>query len=100
MIFAQYSKNKTYTHIDGYSKAKTIKGALNDLMREVAKYNKSEAELLVNSVKYNEVEWKTSEYKQEYFVECQVVPCATKYISDNQIEYKEANFYLHIMYIS
>jgi hypothetical protein len=53
MIYTGVETRQTgYTHIDGYSKAKTVKGALKDLAREVAKVNTNEAETILNKLYY------------------------------------------------
>lgn len=97
MTFTAKTEKNGYVHIDGYSKAKTVNGALKDLSREVAKYNEAEAKCIIDAIVNGEqVVIKT----EEYMVEVEEVGCATKYINDEEIEYKEANFYLHIMYVA
>lgn len=81
--------------IDGYSSAKTVKGAIADFGRYIKKHvNEKEGKAMI-------------EYKEEclchsknseggYFLEVEDVPCATNMNTDtNDVEYKEGyNFYL------
>ena len=97
MIFTTKTESNGHVHIDGYSNKKTVNGALKDLAREVTKYSESEARCIIEAIKFgDEVIIDTEEYK----IECEEVGCATKYINDEEVEYKEANYYLHIMYVA
>ena len=95
MIFTEVRENETFIHIDGYSNKKTLNGALKELAKEVARYNELEASTITDAIKFGEEILVNTEY---YIVEAEEVGCATRYINDEEAEYKEANYYLHIMF--
>ena len=97
MIFTGTIERENTMTIDGYSKAKTVKGAIADLSREVAKYNTNEAEGMTQCI--DETIAILGNKDSDYWVECEEVPCATKYINDEENEYKEANYYIAICYV-
>lgn len=93
MIFVDTIEKTNTITIDGYSKAKTVNGALSDFGRYVKTHiSESEGQAIID-------------YKEEclipansscggYFLEIEEVPCATKCNDLDEIEYKEANFYI------
>ena len=97
MIFTTKTERNGLIHIDGYSNKKTLNGALKDLAKEVAKYNEAEAKNIIDAIKFGDEVLIDTEY---YKVEVEEVGCATRYINDEEVEYKEANYYLHIMYVA
>ena len=99
MIYAQIENRKNgFTHIDGYSKAKTVNGALKDLARYVLKYNEGEAKFIIDGIANKENPLINSEY---YILECEEVGCASRINEEtDEMEYKEGNFYLHLMYVT
>lgn len=93
MIFVDTIEKTNTITIDGYSKAKTVNGALSDFGRYIKTHiSESEGQAIID-------------YKEEcltpassscggYFLEIEEVPCATKYNEQDEIEYKDANFYI------
>lgn len=81
--------------IDGYTSNKTERGIIKDVARVVAKYDKDEADALLECLKmeldeYNNPFVKASESEGGYFFEYEKVPCATKYNEEtNEVEYKD-----------
>ena len=96
MIYTEITKNKNgMINLDGYSNKKTVKGAYNDLMKEVAKINKDE----VISYEDNKeiINVKSS---NEYEIEISEVGCASTYNDYGEAEYKDANYYCYIRFIA
>jgi hypothetical protein len=101
MIFTQIeARQNGYTHIDGYSKAKTIKGAIKDLAKEIEKVNTIEANTIIDNIEDTISILNIT--NEGYFIECELVSCASRFINEEQseVEYKEANYYLHICFAS
>ena len=93
MTFPEVRETEKAYIIDGYSNAKTENGALADFGRWIAKnVNKEEGEA---TVKFKQETLISSKDSQDgYFLEIENVPCASRYINDDEIEYKDGNFYL------
>ena len=95
MTFVEVTENESTVTVDGYSSAKTVKGAIADLGRYIKKYiDKGEGEGLIE---YKE-ECLTPVERSEggYFLEVENVSVATR-INEitGDIEYKDGyNFYL------
>lgn len=97
MVFVEsHTNNNGLTILDGYSKAKTVKGALKDLSREVAKINELESHftdyldetITMLNIPHDVDNW---------FIDCEEVGCASKINEQtDNIEYAEGNFYLCI----
>lgn len=89
--------------VDGYSKAKTLKGALNDIGRFIEnKLDEGEGKLLQVSNKEDAEEVLTigNHSYSEYGIEVEEVGCATKVDEEgNIIEYSEANFYVMVRFV-
>ena len=100
MIFTDKIERNGIIIIDGYSNAKTVKGAIKDLAKEVSKYSILESNGLIDNMEetINTLNIKYDDC--DYVVECESVSCATTYIDDETNEYKEANFYLHISFVA
>ena len=109
MIYVLAEHNRGFdgnmTHIDGYSKAKTERGALQDLARTVAKYSPAEAEGITDMIKYNEVtqipasRWDAENKIDAYIIEWERVGCASKSNAKDESVTTEANWYLHIAFV-
>ena len=83
--------------IDGYSNKKTLKGALSDLAKALEKYDKGEADALRDSIKFGEIgQVKPIEGGgAQYILEYEEVPSAARYNENDEMEYKEAKWYVH-----
>ena len=81
--------------IDGYTSNKTERGIIKDVARAVEKYDKVEANALLESLKYGIDEYNKPFVKNNYNIECycfeyEEVPCATRYNEEkDEVEYKE-----------
>ena len=101
MTFVQIEKRNGMINLDGYSRNKTLKGALNDLAREVAKIDEGEGDAITNNIDeymgmvidgmLNEVGC--------FYIEAEEVGCASRYSEKNdEIEYAEGHWYLYIRF--
>lgn len=107
MTFVQIEKRNGMINLDGYSKNKTLWGALSDLAREVAKINKAECDCILNNFKetVEMVESGMQNVPDAYYIEAFEVPCASqyKYNDDDEnnfeIEYAEGRWYLYIRFV-
>lgn len=111
MTFVQVERNRGFSkqmiHIDGYSKAKTEKGALKDLARTIRQYNETEADCILDMIKFNEVSQSlpsqedTKNRLDAYILEWEEVECASRYVDEEltEIEYADASWYLHIAFV-
>jgi hypothetical protein len=99
MIFGEIVERENTITIDGYSKAKTLKGAIKDLAKEVAKYSTNEAEGLTAYIDDTIKILNQRNKECAYWVDCEEVPCATRYINDEEVEYKESNYYIGICFV-
>ena len=98
-----YTNNSGLTILDGYSKAKTIKGALKDLSREVAKISESESHF--TDYMEDTLAIINASHGNEWFIECQQVGSASRIVEDEDgnfldMEYAEGNFYLCIGFVA
>jgi hypothetical protein len=104
MKYTGIIKREATTTIDGYSNAKTIKGALNDMGKYIEKNidagegrllqvaNKEEAYELLSIGNHDASNWG---------IEVEEVGCATKIDEDGNIqEYSEANFYIMVRFVN
>lgn len=112
MNFVTVERRNGTVNLDGYSRRKTLKAALKDLAREVAKYDKGEADAITDYLD-DTVEMVQQGMTNEagcYYIEAQEVPCASRYKfldgnednfdEDNvEMEYAEGNWYLYIRWI-
>jgi len=99
MIFKEMREKSNTITIDGYSKAKTLKGAIKDLAKEVAKYSVNEANNITDAVE-DTINILNQRYAEcEYWIDCEEVPCATKYTENGEAEYKESNYYIAICFV-
>ena len=91
MTFTQVEKRNGMVNIDGYSRNKTLKGALRDLAREVAKIDKIEAEAILNNLDETaEMASDMANIPDAYYIEAQEVPCASRRSEKtDEIEYAE-----------
>lgn len=111
MTFVQIEKRNGMINLDGYSRNKTLKGALKDLAREVAKISKIEADGILNNL--DETVQMVAEgmdnYPGCYVIEAEEVGCASRYkyldgdenncSEENvEIEHAEGHWYLYIRF--
>lgn len=106
MTFVQIEKRNGMVNLDGYSRNKTLKGALQDLAREVAKIDNDEADAILSNLDETAaMALDMMNIPGEYYIEAMDVPCASryKYLSDDEndfeIEYAEGNWYLFIRFV-
>lgn len=99
MIFTQTVERENTITIDGYSKAKTVKGAIKDLAKEVAKYSTDEANNLIDGIEETINILNQRSEGCEYWIDCEDVPCACKYNEEGEPEYKEASQYIAICFV-
>ena len=102
MTFCESHTNSNgFTILDGYSNAKTIKGALKDLAKEVAKISESESNCIIENMNDTISNLNMEHAKDCYFINCEDVSCATKWNENKEsIEYKNGNFYLCIGFVA
>ena len=101
-VQAEMRSNGTM-NIDGYSANKTLKGALKDLARELAKYDKGEAEAITKYIDDTCEMVKNGMINEPgcYYIEAEEVGCASQYNEEtDEIETADANWYLYIRYIA
>ena len=94
MKFVDVIKREKTITIDGYSDAKTIKGAISDIGRYIAKHiDEWEGNIIRESKEEALLSAKDSE--GGYFLEVEEVGCASRYNEKTEkMEYKDANFYV------
>ena len=111
MKFVEIETRHGMINLDGYSDRKTLRGALKDLAREVAKIDKGEADSITCYLDET-VEMVQNGMINErgaYYLEAQEVPSASRYKfldgdkdnfdDDNvEIEYAEGYWYLYIRF--
>lgn len=113
MTFVQIEKRNGMINLDGYSRNKTLKGALKDLAREVAKLDEGEANAITNNL--DETVQMVAEgmdnYPGCYVIEAEEVGCASRYkyldgdennySEENvEIEHAEGHWYLYIRFVA
>ena len=94
-----HTNSNGLTILDGYSNAKTLKGALKDLSREVAKITESESHF--TDFMEDTIAMLNIPHGNEWFIEYEEVACASQF-NDNteEMEYKNGNFYLCIGFVA
>lgn len=102
MTFVQVEKRNGMINLDGYSRNKTLKGALSDLAHEVAKIDEGEASTIMNNI--DEVVQMVADgmdnYPGCYVIEAEEVGCASRYSEKkDEIEYAEGHWYLYIRFV-
>ncbi len=100
MTFVQIEKRNGMINLDGYSRNKTLTGALNDLAREVAKIDEGEANAILNNLDETaEMASGMMNIPGAYYIEAEEVHCASRYSEKkDEIEYAEGNWYLYIRF--
>lgn len=100
MTFVNVEKRSGMINLDGYSRNKTLKGALKDLAREIAKINKDEAEGILNNL--DEMAAMAAgmlNMPGEWYIEAEAVHGASRYSEKkDEIEYANGNWYLYIRF--
>lgn len=98
ITFADVIERKETITVDGYSSAKTLKGAIKDFGRYIKKhYSESEGSVLTD---YPDESVVDPTEDADYFFQAEGVPCATRLIEETEeMEYKEGyNYYLVIRF--
>lgn len=101
MKFAEVSIRHGMVNLDGYSDRKTLRGALKDLAREVAKIDKGEAEAITNYMDENIQIVKDGMTNEPgaWYIEAEEVDSACRFNEDtDEMEYAEGNWYLYIRF--
>ena len=112
LIFAMARITPTYITIDGYSNKSTIKGALKDLAKAVAKYSQSESDAILDMINFDEICQYPANNNDGYVLEWEEVPSASRHVDADgvdtllsnrddtyenfDVEYKPAKWYLMI----
>lgn len=91
--------------VDGYSDRKTFEGAVKDFGRFIEKkFKNGEGQALIDTIEdgiseTNQIIFKAETSDGGYFFEVEEVPCASRYNDFNEMEYKEANYYICMRFI-
>ena len=103
LIYGMAAIRKGSVDIDGYSNKKTLKGAIKDLAKAVDTFDKGEGDYLRGLVKDNELSMVKPDKTigaNQYILEWENVPSASRFNEDkDEMEYKDANYYLHIRFL-
>jgi hypothetical protein len=106
IIFAGSIERENTVTVDGYSDRKTISGAVKDFGRYIEKkYHNGEGQCIINIVKDGISETNNPFVSPKdscggYFFEIEEVPCASRYDEEtDEMEYKEANYYLCMRFV-
>lgn len=101
MKFAEAITRHGMVNLDGYSDRKTLRGALKDLAREVAKIDKGEADNILeymNDTIQMVKDGMTNE-PGAWYIEAEEVSSACRYNEDtDEMEYADGNWYLYIRF--
>lgn len=95
VAYVEAIEKKSVITIDGYTSNKTINGIVKDVAKVIKHYSESEAQALLDALKFGIDENNTPFVKSAdscggYFFEYEEVPCATRYNEEtDEIEYKE-----------
>jgi len=102
MKYVDTIKRELTTTVDGYSNAKTIKGALNDMGRYIEKHLNTDEGKFLQVVNKEEAEEMLSIGNHSYSdwgIEVEEVSCGCKVDEKgNIIEYCDANFYVMVRF--
>ena len=101
MTFVQIEKRNGMINLDGYSRNKTLKGALKDLAREVAKIDEGEGNTITENIDEYVGMIADGMINEPgcYYIEAEEVHCASRYSEKNdELEYAEGNCYLYIRF--
>lgn len=101
MKFVQIENRKGMINLDGYSDRKTLRGALRDLAREVAKIDKGEADGIANYLDdtINLLKEGMTNEPGCWYIEAQEVESACKWNEDtDEMEYTDGHWYLYIRF--
>lgn len=99
LIFGVAKITASFVDIDGYSKAKTIKGLLSNLAKAVENYSKYDAIVLRDNINFNEIVQypaRKEEGPAQYILEWEEVSNASRINDQGNLEQKNANYYIHI----
>lgn len=101
MTFVQIEKRNGMINLDGYSRNKTLKGALKDLAREVAKIDEGEGNTITENIDEYVGMIADGMINEPgcYYIEAEEVHCASRYSEKNdEMEYAEGHWYLYIRF--
>ncbi len=112
LIFGLAHVTKDYIDIDGYINRKSESAMLNAFAKAVDKYDKGEGDVLRDQVKFNEIAQAPPSYPYDggYILEWEDVPSASRFVDKNgvdtaisgedeeDVEYKDAKYYVHIRF--
>lgn len=101
MTFVQIEKRNGMINLDGYSRNKTLKGALKDLAREVAKIDEGEGNIITENIDEYVGMIADGMINEPgcYYIEAEEVHCASRYSEKNdEMEYAEGHWYLYIRF--
>lgn len=111
MIYTTAVKRNGMINLDGWSNKKTLRGAIKDLAREIAKINQEEANALTDYMDYTLQIAKEgmANVNGEWYLEVDEANAACReiYLDGNEnnddddnieMEYTEANWYLYIRF--
>ena len=100
------AENSEMVDIDGYSNKKTLNGAIRDLAKAVAKYNKIEANALLDMIKTGELQQYTPDMYTDksnigYLLDWEEVGSATRLNEEtDEVEYADGRWYLHVRFVN
>ena len=101
MKFVQIETRRGMVNLDGYSDRKTLRGALKDLAREVAKIDKGEADCITEYLD-DTLEMVRQGMTNEpgyYYIEALEVGCACQYNEETgETKYADGHWYLYIRF--
>ena len=103
LVFGLADIRKDYIDIDGYSNKKTLNGAIKDLARAADEFKNGEGDALRENIKDNELVMVKPDKTiggAQYILEWEEVPQASQINEKtDEMEYKDANWYLHLRFI-
>lgn len=96
MKFTETTTKENVIVIDGYSTAKTLKGIISDIAKEVEKHNPQQAKYLKDN-DMSEILNQRFEYCN-FWIDVEEVGCATRVIENDEVECAEANYYIAVSF--
>ena len=103
MKFVQIENRKGMINLDGYSDRKTLRGALRDLAREVAKIDKGEAAGITDYMDDTLALVRDGMTNEPgcWYIEAQEVSIACQYNEDtDEMKYADGRWYLYIRFVA
>lgn len=97
----QIERRNGLVHIDGYCTNKTVRGAIKELLKVVAKVDREEAEIALNNLEetIDNIDWEMNS-RCDYVIQLQEV-AGYPIMNDHEeiVDYGEASFYAHIRFV-